>query len=291
MSPKAATPPTVTALLAEAEAAIARSPHASLWSPRDARLDAEELLDIARGGSDRDSQVTAVQRHRYRALVKRRVAGEPMALLRGSVEFRGLDIAVRPGTFAPRMSTEALAEEAIRRLRRRSRPVAVDVATGVGPVALAMANEVPGAEVHGVDISPTAVSVARANRRRLGLSASFHLSDGLDQLPRRLRGCVDVITVHPPYVPRRDVSELPREVSGYEPRHTLTDESPDGLGLVRRLAAECHQWLRPGGWLLVEVSPDRARQARSALISAGLVEVRSLRPAQLPVTRVVVGRA
>jgi release factor glutamine methyltransferase len=290
MSPKVATPRTATALLDKAEAAIARSPHASLWNARDARLDAEELLDIARGRSGTDGRLSSGERRRFAALVDRRVAGEPMALLRGNVEFLGLRIGVRPGTFAPRMSTEALALAAIRRLRRRQRPVAVDVATGVGPVALAIANELPRAEVHGLDISARAVAVARANARELALSASFHVSDGLDSLPRRLRGRVDVITLHPPYVPCKDVSDLPREVSGYEPRHTLTDESPDGLGLVRRLAAECPDWLRPGGWLLVEVSPDRARQTRSVLVRAGLTEVSSQRPAELPVTRVVVGR-
>ena len=281
-------------LLTDAEAAILASPNANLWRPWVARVDAEELLETALGRSGAAAQggevVPAPAAARFRRLVARRVAGEPIALLRGGVEFRGLHLEVRKGTFAPRLSTEALAGEAIRRLRRRPGPVAVDVATGVGPVALAVGHEVPQADVHGIDISKRAITVARANARRLELAnVAFHCGDGLGGLPRRLRGRIDVLTVHPPYVPQLEVRDLPREISVYEPRHTLTDGSIDGLGLVRTLATDASEWLRRGGWLLVEVSPDRARSVRSILRRAGLVDVRSLRPT-LPVTRVVVGR-
>jgi release factor glutamine methyltransferase len=157
-------------------------------------------------------------------------------------------------------------------------------------VAIAVAHDVPRAEVHGTDISREALRQARANARALRLAnAWFHQGDLFGSLPRRLREAVDVITLHPPYVPRRDVTDLPLEVRGFEPEHTLTDFSPDGLGLLERATAEAPEWLRPGGWLLVEVSPDRARSVRGLLIRSGYHEVRSTR-GWPDITRVVVGR-
>src|SRR5439155_26703542 len=114
------------------------------------------------------------------------------------------------GVFVPRTSSELLAGEAIKALRRRRAPRrAVDVATGAGPMALAMANEVRDAQVWGLDISTPAVKLGRRNARRLGIAnARFRVSDLVDSLPRRLRGEVDVITIHPPYVARTDLRIL-----------------------------------------------------------------------------------
>jgi release factor glutamine methyltransferase len=229
----------------------------------EARMDAEEILRLAapHNGAHRDDRLlTSAQQRRFDELLRRRLAGEPLALLEGEVEFRGLRLMVRPGTFAPRLSSEMLAGEAIRRLRGRRAPVAIDVATGVGPVALAIANEVTRARVVGVDISASSVTAARANARRHGLdNVEFKRGDLLDPVPRKLRGHVDVITAHLPYIPRADVRLLPKEIAGYEPLHTLTDGSSDGLGLLRVLAGAAPTWLRQGGWLILEVSPDRVR--------------------------------
>jgi len=101
---------------------------------------------------------------------------------------------------------------------------------------------------------------------------------------------VDVITLHPPYVARDELRELPEEIRRFEPVHTLTDRSADGLGLVGRTASEGPRWLKPGGWLLVEVSPDRARSAASVLRRNGFGEVRSTMDRGFKVTRVLVGR-
>src|SRR5207249_2299176 len=125
-------------------------------------------------------------------------------------------------------------EQAVRRLRRRRRPLAVDLATGSGPVALAMANEVPHAEVLGTDSDGPAVRLARDNARRLGLSVRFVHGDLFAALPRRLLGALDVVTFHPPYVGRREVRTLPREIVDFEPVRALTDMSPRGLGLIER---------------------------------------------------------
>ena len=213
-----------------------------------------------------------------------------MAHIVGWTEFRGLRLRVRPGAFVPRQSSEFLAVQAARRLRGRRSPVMVDLATGIGPVALASAHAVPKAEVHGSDLSEEGVRQARANARALGLrNVSFHRGDLYGSVPPRLRGRLDVVTIHPPYVPRGEVDDLPLEVRGFEPEHTLTDYSPHGLGLAERAAVEGRGWLRPGGWLMIEVSPDRAREMRSLLVGLGYGEVRSTK-GWPEITRVIVGR-
>jgi len=283
-------------LIDEGEARLKRSPAIDHWPAGRDRWETESLLAFALGVEDADDldprdAAPGPAVRRFRHLVRRRAGGEPMAHILGWTEFRGLRIVVRPGAFVPRQSSEFLAEQAIRRLRGRRRPVAVDLATGIGPVALAMADAVPKADVHGSDLSPEAVRQARANARALRLkNATFHRGDLFESLPRRLRGHVDVITLHPPYVPSGEVEDLPLEIRGFEPEHTLTDYSEHGLGLVERATIEGRDWIRPGGWLLVEVSPDRSRLVRGLLVRSGYRDVRSSKgwPA---VTRAVSGRA
>jgi release factor glutamine methyltransferase len=257
------------------------------------RIEAEELLNFALGveeDPDPSEEISGKVRRSFEAMVDRRVTGEPISFITGYAEFRGLELIAEPGSFVPRHSSEFLAEQAIRRLRRRKRPVHVDLATGVGTIALAVANEVPKATVYGADLSEDAVKLARKNAKGLGLKATFRAGDMFDGLPKRIAGTVDVITLHPPYVPRAEVKDLPDEVRKWEPTHTLTDNSDDGLGLVIRAAEESERWLRPGGWLLIEVSPDRTKEVRRVLRAAGLREIASTKGGELKVTRVVVGR-
>jgi len=197
---------------------------------------------------------------------------------------------VQPGVFVPRDSSEFLAEQAVRRLRGRKRPVLVDLACGLGPVALAAAHEVPKATVWGADLSEDAIALARRNAKRLGLGARFAAGDLFAPLPKKLRGTVDVITVHPPYVARDEVADLPDEIRAWEPEHTLTDQSEDGLGLVRRTVEECPRWLRANGWLLMETDPDRAREVKREMRVGGLRDIESTKGGHLKVTRVVVGK-
>lgn len=223
-------------------------------------------------------------------MVARRAEGEPVQLIKGYAIFRGLEVAARPGVFVPRDSTEFLAEQAVRRLRRRRRPVLVDLATGGGTIALAVAHEVRGVRAFGSDISAEAIRVARANSRRLGLRATFVVGDLFAALPEDIGGRVDVVTLHPPYVPRGELRDLPVEIRRWEPAHTLSDRSADGLGLIGRTAAESGAWLKPGGWLLIEVSPDRTRAVAAVMRRNGFRDVRSTVDRGFKVTRVLVGR-
>lgn len=277
-------------LLEEAVETLKASAALDHWQKGRERIEAEDLLAHVLGDEpDADGEVPAPAGRRFRALIARRATGEPVPYIKGYAEFRGLRLLARPGSFVPRDSTEFLAEQAVRRLRGRRHPVAVDVATGSGPVALAVANEVRTAEVYGLDLSGRAVKLARRNAARLGLRARFLQGDLFAPLPASLARTVDVVTLHPPYVGRREVKDLPDEIRRFEPAESLTDRSPGGLGLVQRTAQESGSWLRLGGWLLVEVSPDRSRAVAVILRRAGLAEVRSTKGG-LGVTRVVVGR-
>jgi release factor glutamine methyltransferase len=255
------------------------------------RYDAEQLLAFVLGADPADDlQIERRAMRRFDRLLSRRAAGEPVAYLTGRTEFAGLELDVGPGAFIPRESSEFMVEQALRRLRGRRRAVHVDLATGVGPVALAVAAALPRARVFGVDLYPSPVALARRNAGRLRLSnVRFSRGDLFDPLPRSLRGSVDVITIHPPYVGRGEIRELPAEIRRYEPRESLTDRSPAGMGLLQRVAARSTEWLGSGGWLLVEVSPDRSRAASAVLRRAGLSEVRSTKGG-VEVSRVVVGR-
>jgi len=217
-------------------------------------------------------------------------AGEPIPYIKGYAEFRGIELLTKPGVFVPRDSSEFLAEQAIRRLRRRKHPVHVDLATGGGTIALAVADEVPKAEVWGTDVAGDAVRLARKNARTLELAARFEVGDLFDGLPKRLRGSVDVITLHPPYVPAGEIDDLPDEIRDWEPPHTLTDQSTDGLGLIGRTVGESPRWLRTSGWLLMEVSPDRVKEVKRVYTAGGFRDVQSTKGGELKVTRVIVGR-
>jgi release factor glutamine methyltransferase len=257
----------------------------------DERLQARELLEhAARGDVYDDDEIDVRTRRRYEGLLERRAKGEPIGYIRGYEEFRGIRLTVRPGAFIPRESTQFLAEQAIRRLRGRKRPVAADIATGIGAVALAIARDVPGATAYGTDISPVALSLARANARRHRLpNVRFLTGSGFEPLPRKLRGSLDVIVSHPPYVPTSEVGELPVELLDFEPVESLTDSSDDGLGFVRMLVRYSRDWLKPDGWLCLEVGPDLARTVRSMLVRAGYRSVRSTHGVS-PYTRVLVAK-
>jgi release factor glutamine methyltransferase len=268
------------------------SPAIDHWQTDREEIEAEDLLMHAMDVDEIDpnDDVSSSQLRRFDTMVRRRATGEPTQFIKGYAEFRGLRLIARPGVFVPRDSTEFLAEQAVRRLRRRRRGVAVDLATGGGTVALAIANETHGIQVFGSDVSADAVRIARANARRLGLRAAFVTGDLFGGLPARLHGVVDVITLHPPYVARGELKDLPEEIRRFEPPHTLTDRSVDGLGLVERAAHESGRWLRRRGWLLIEVSPDRARSVVALLRRNDFTDVRSTKGGDLKVTRVVVGR-
>lgn len=255
---------------------LADSTH--IFEDHDNRNEATELLAFAIGVDedelDDDHEPPRRARERYLSLITRRASGEPFPFLVGHIEFYGLDLKVKPGPFVPRPSSELTVEWAVKRLRRRRDPVAVDVCTGAGPIAMGIANEIPGARVWGVDIDRDGLAQARSNAKRLGIrNVRFAAGDLYGGLPRGLYGSVDLITAHVPYVPAHELDELPTEVRGFEPVHTLSDESDDGLTLMRRAVSEAPGWLESGGWALFEISEDIAPDIESMFLDAGFEEV------------------
>jgi release factor glutamine methyltransferase len=263
----------VSKLLDVGTRVLADSTH--IFEDHDNRREAEELLSLCIKASvedlDPDEEPAARVRQRYLSFVARRAAGEPFPMITGKIEFYGLELKVRPGAFVPRPSSELTCARAARRLRNRRDPVVVDLCTGAGPIALGIADEFPGARVWGADISPEGLAQGRANARLLGFdNVTFARGDMFDALPKRLKGTVDVITGHIPYVPPDEVEDLPSEVKEHEPLYTLTDESSDGLTLMRGAIFAAPEWLKPGGWLLLEVSEDLATTLRRICRKAGL---------------------
>lgn len=240
--------------------------------------DAEYLLTWACGEDlEPGAEVTAAERRRFERAVARRCDGEPIPYIVGKTEFDGLELRVRKGAFVPRWTTEAMAQEAAKKLQRRDKPVHVDLATGIGPVALAVAHRVPHAKVYGLDLSAKAVALATENAQQLGLrNARFLHGDLYAPLPRTLRSKVDAITIHPPYVADHEVAELPRELKDFEPKMSLTDRSGNGLGLLERTAREAERWLKPNGWLIVEVGAYLARDAQAVIRENGFAKVDSI---------------
>jgi release factor glutamine methyltransferase len=203
------------------------------------------------------------------ALVGRRVAREPLQLIIGSVGFRYIDVLVRPGVFIPRPETETLAGEAIARLHTGA--VVIEPCTGTGAVACALASEVPGLRAIATDTSATAVALAEENAVRCAVDVEVRHGDLLAPVTPQLRGRVDVVVSNPPYVASGELVGLEPEVVDWDPRDALVS-GDTGHEISDRLIAESTGWLRPGGWLLMEVDAGRAAEAVRRCAAAGYIE-------------------
>ena len=201
-------------------------------------------------------------------LIARRLGGEPVAWITGSVLFCGVRIHVDTGVFVPRPHTQPMALRAVDLLPATG--IAVDLCTGSGAVAAVLGSAHPQATVVATDADPAAVACARRN----GVSA---LVGDLDEpLPPSLRGRVDVMTAVVPYVPTEELPFLPRDVLAHEPRPAL-DGGPGGTAVLARAAEAAGRWLRPGGTVLLELGGDQAREVATALEEVGLSGIRVLR--------------
>ena len=197
-------------------------------------------------------------------LVARRLGGEPLAWITGSVRFCDVRIDVDPGVFVPRPHTQAMAQRAVSLLPAEG--IAVDLCTGSGSVAAVLGSAYPQATVVATDIDPVAVACARRN----GVRAL--VGDLDDPLPASLLRNVDVMTAVVPYVPTEELAFLPRDVLANEPRRAL-DGGPRGTTLLYRAAEAAARWLRPGGSVLLELGGDQAVELATTLVEFGLSEI------------------
>ena len=197
-------------------------------------------------------------------LVTRRTNGEPIAWLTGAVTFCDVELLVAPGVYVPRRQTEPLARRAAMLLPPAG--VAVDLCTGTGAIAVVLAAAVPTARVHATELDDTAVRCARRN----GVEVFEGFLD--DPLPRAFEHGVDVMTAVVPYVPTGSLRLLPRDVQAFEPRLAL-DGGADGMDLLSEVVRRSTRWLRPGGWLLLELGGDQADPAGRVLRDSGFERV------------------
>jgi release factor glutamine methyltransferase len=259
------------ALLADAVSRLTRShvPNADI----DAELLLSHLLGLGRGELQarlitglllEESTVDAFDR-----FVERRSAREPLQHITGVAPFRSIELAVGPGVFVPRPETEGVAQLAIDALRSVAdpSPLAVDLGTGSGALALALAHEVPHARVIGVENSVEAFIWARGNRDRLGLeNARIVFADLAEALPE-LDGTVSVVVSNPPYIPAAAVPRDP-EVRLYDPPAALYG-GEDGLDVVRSLSVTARRLLRPRGVLVIEHGELQGAEIRELLTVDG----------------------
>jgi release factor glutamine methyltransferase len=260
----------------------------------EARLDAEVLLEHATGwdrarlAADPELKLPPAEARRFGEMVRRRLRREPVAYIVGSKWFRNIELAVDPRVLIPRPETEMLVDLALE-LRPAS---ALDVGTGSGAIALAIAEELPGCELVATDTSSGALAVAGANAERLGLAERVRFLEGT--VPE---GEFDLVVANLPYVPESDWDSLQPEVTEWEPRQALLS-GPDGLDAIRAVLPDCVRCLsRPaatdrgnaGGALALEVGMGQAGKVEELMREAGLVAV-GARPDLAGVPRIVVGR-
>jgi release factor glutamine methyltransferase len=219
-----------------------------------------------------DRALTPDEAARLDELVARRLRGEPIAYIVGRREFFGLDFHVGPAVLIPRPDTELIVELALERLPETS-PRLLDMGTGSGAIAVAVAHTRPDADVTALDVSPDALDVARENAAANGARVRFLESSWFDALAAG--DTFDVIASNPPYIAAGD-EHLAQGDLRFEPVGALTDHA-DGLSALRIIVAGSPRHLAPGGWLLLEHGYDQAAAVRALLLQAGFTDVQSWR--------------
>jgi release factor glutamine methyltransferase len=240
-------------------------------SPRlDAELLLAETLGLDRVGLylNFERPLEAKELTAYRDKVRRRAGREPLAYILGRTEFWSLPVKVTPAVLIPRPDTERLVEVALPLLASGSR--VLDVGTGSGVLAIALAHERPDLTVVAIDLSPAALAVAAENARDNGVAERItFIETDLAVLPA---GPFNLIMANPPYIPHGELATLMPEVRDFEPPLAL-DGGIDGLEAYRALARQAGEVLAPGGWLLVEVGSGQAPAVRDLIAGAGLTEI------------------
>jgi release factor glutamine methyltransferase len=284
---------TIRALLAEAEGILAAGPH-----PDHARRDAEALLlDVLRGHwrmtnrawliAHKEDAVPPDAAVTFDAWVKRRLEGEPMQYICGETEFYRMPFYVNRNVLIPRPETELLVEKAVQLAPMVRRPRMLDVGTGSGVIAVALAHEWPDAVVTATDLSKDALEVARRNAERLGFTNRIRFLQG-DLLGPVAGEQFEFVISNPPYVPESDRATLDVEVRNYEPAQALF-AGDDGLAVYRRLIPAAFSALVPGGYVLLEIGYGQQEAIRALLAGAGFNGIEFIEDLQ-KIPRVAVAR-
>ena len=261
------------------------------------RLDAELLLAEALGARREDlfaapeRTLSRDEAARFDALVGRRQKQEPVAYILGRRAFRTIELEVTDNVLIPRPETETLVEVCLEKLAERGavEPFVLDIGTGSGAIALALATEHPTVRVVATDVHPAPLDVARRNVRALGFEdrVTLLVSDVFDDLPPGLR--FDLIVSNPPYVTPEALRRLRVEVRGFEP-HTALRAEEGGMQFYRRIVPQAPGWLNPGGHVAVEIAEHKAVEVITEFVVAGRYEQIDVRDDLGGLPRVVVAR-
>ena len=237
------------------------------------RLDAELILGKALGLSrlelytGHDRPVTEAERTQARELIERRGRREPLAYVLGEWGFRRLMLTCDRRALVPRPETEIVVERCVALLDGLAEPAVLDIGTGTGAIALAVADEHPGARVTAVDRSSDALALARENAQRTGIEITLLQGDIGDGLPR---GPFDLVVSNPPYVLVDELPELEPEVRDWEPREAIIDE-----GQTEAVAAAAREVLAPGGWIVLETHGEGAARVAQIVAEKGYAAIRT----------------
>ncbi|MGA2539413.1 MAG: peptide chain release factor N(5)-glutamine methyltransferase [Terracidiphilus sp.] len=266
---------TLAECIARGEVQLRAGPHSER-----ARRDAELLLQFVLG-RDRafvlahpDDQVGQHSVERYFALIQKRMAGEPVQYIVGEQEFYGLPFRVTPDVLIPRLETEHLVEKTLELAERFEQPRIVDVGTGSGAIAVALAHWLPLAQITAVDISIGALTVADKNAKRNGLVDRVRFIES-DLLAAVANERFDIVVSNPPYVPSGDRESLSVEVREHEPSLALF-AGEDGMDVYRRLIPEAFSVLAPGGFVVLEIGYGQAESVTALLAQAGFQHIETL---------------
>lgn len=242
---------------------------------------------IARG---RDEVAESVL-EAFTRLVDRRAHREPAQYISGTEDFHGLTFNVTPDVLIPRPETELLVETGIELLQDLPAAKAADIGTGSGCIAVSLAASLSGATVYAVDRSKAALTIAKGNADANGVAGRILFLEGDLLAPLEaagLKGLLDMIASNPPYIPADEIPGLQAEVQ-FEPKGAL-DGGPDGLDAVRRLIAEAPSYLKPGGWLLIEIGFGQADAVRELVRASGVLEYIEFKTDFAGIARVLVAR-
>lgn len=263
---------TLAEWLAESEARLRDASH-----PERARFDSGTLLLHALGRerawllAHPDEELREKDQRAAGELLDRRLQGEPIQYITGEAEFYGLPFRVNRDVLIPRPETEHLVEEAIELASRFASPRIVDVGTGSGAIAVALAHHLRDARITAIDCSLAALEVARANAGRNGVAAKVRFLAG-DLLAPVAGEQFEIVVSNPPYVPESDRTSLAVEVREFEPPEALF-AGGDGLAVLRRLISQAREVLVPGGWIALEIGHGQAERVRTLLADAGYEEI------------------
>ena len=234
----------------------------------DAELLLAHVLSLSRTAlfAEPERGLTGEEEARYRSFLGRRAAREPAAYILGEWGFRRLTLSVDSRVLVPRPETEAVVERCLELLRALDAPLVLDVGTGAGTIALAIADEHPGARIVATDISVDALALANENRSRTGVEDRVELV--LGHLVAGVRGPFDLVVSNPPYVQHEELAALEPEVRLYEPYEAIVE-----AGHTDAIARRTLDVVRPGGWLVLEASELRTADVAAELRALGYEDV------------------